>query len=236
MAEWTQAYEGFDFREALGRILVNLCVFLSSISSDTLWRRMEHQTPLIAAIVGGLVLAFIFGAIANRFRLSPLVGYLLAGVVVGPFTPGFVADQALTLQLAEIGVILLMFGVGLHFSLKDLLSVKAIAIPGALTQIAVATLLGMALGWALGWPIGMGLVFGPTATNSEVIRGSFQVVVGLTQTNTHQFFWTAKRQQIVAASATPYADGNLTLSLYSGLPLLNPHAGRDKEDQLPGAG
>ncbi|MFZ2470113.1 MAG: YbaL family putative K(+) efflux transporter [Parvibaculum sedimenti] len=121
---------------------------------------MEHQTPLIAAIVGGLVLAFIFGAIANRFRLSPLVGYLLAGVVVGPFTPGFVADQALTLQLAEIGVILLMFGVGLHFSLKDLLSVKAIAIPGALTQIAVATLLGMALGWALGWPIGMGLVFG----------------------------------------------------------------------------
>ncbi|KAB7738809.1 Kef family K(+) transporter [Parvibaculum sedimenti] len=121
---------------------------------------MEHQTPLIAAIVGGLVLAFIFGAIANRFRLSPLVGYLLAGVVVGPFTPGFVADQTLTLQLAEIGVILLMFGVGLHFSLKDLLSVKAIAIPGALTQIAVATLLGMALGWALGWPIGMGLVFG----------------------------------------------------------------------------
>ncbi|MEN6544157.1 YbaL family putative K(+) efflux transporter [Parvibaculum sp.] len=121
---------------------------------------MEHQTPLIAAIVGGLVLAFIFGAVAHRFRLSPLVGYLLAGVVVGPFTPGFVADQALTLELAEIGVILLMFGVGLHFSFKDLLSVKTIAIPGALAQIAVATLLGMALGWALGWPIGSGLVFG----------------------------------------------------------------------------
>ena len=121
---------------------------------------MEHQTPLIAAIVGGLVLAFVFGAIANRFRLSPLVGYLLAGVVVGPFTPGFVADQGLTLELAEIGVILLMFGVGLHFSLRDLLAVKAIAIPGALAQIAVATLLGMALGWSLGWPIGTGLVFG----------------------------------------------------------------------------
>ena len=160
MAERTQAYEAFNFHHLAGRILANLCVFLGTISSGTFRRRMEHQTPLIAAIVGGLVLAFIFGAIANRFRLSPLVGYLLAGVVVGPFTPGFVADQELTLELAEIGVILLMFGVGLHFSLKDLLSVKAIAIPGALAQIAVATLLGMALGWSLGWPIGTGLVFG----------------------------------------------------------------------------
>jgi len=121
---------------------------------------MEHHTPLIATIVGGLVLAFIFGAVANRFRISPLVGYLLAGVVAGPFTPGFVADQSLIPELAEIGVILLMFGVGLHFSLKDLLSVKAIAIPGALVQIAAATVLGMALAWALGWPVGTGLVFG----------------------------------------------------------------------------
>ncbi len=121
---------------------------------------MEHHTTLISTIVGGLVLAFIFGAVANRLRISPLVGYLLAGVVAGPFTPGYVADQALIPQLAEIGVILLMFGVGLHFSLKDLLSVKAIAIPGALVQIAVATLLGMGLAWALGWPVGTGLVFG----------------------------------------------------------------------------
>jgi CPA2 family monovalent cation:H+ antiporter-2 len=110
--------------------------------------------------VMGLVLAFVFGAIANRLRVSPLVGYLLAGVLVGPFTPGFVADQALANELAEIGVILLMFGVGLHFSLKDLLSVKAIAIPGAVGQIAVATLLGMALSWAMGWSAGAGFIFG----------------------------------------------------------------------------
>ncbi|HEY4344385.1 MAG TPA: YbaL family putative K(+) efflux transporter [Parvibaculum sp.] len=121
---------------------------------------MPHHTPLIATIVGGLALAFILGTIAQRLRLSPLIGYLLAGVLAGPFTPGFVANQELASELAEIGVILLMFGVGLHFSLKDLLSVKAIAIPGAIVQIAVATLLGMALAWALGWPIGGGLVFG----------------------------------------------------------------------------
>ena len=121
---------------------------------------MPHHTPLIATIVMGLVLAFVFGAIANRLRVSPLVGYLLAGVLVGPFTPGFVADQALANELAEIGVILLMFGVGLHFSLKDLLSVKAIAIPGAVGQIAVATLLGMALAWAMGWSVGAGFIFG----------------------------------------------------------------------------
>ncbi|MEP9377557.1 YbaL family putative K(+) efflux transporter [Aquabacter sp. CN5-332] len=121
---------------------------------------MPHDTPLISTIVGALVLAFILGALAQRLRLSPLVGYLLAGVLAGPFTPGFVADQGLALQLAEIGVILLMFGVGLHFSLKDLLSVKAIAIPGAIVQIAVATLLGMGLAWLMGWSIGGGLVFG----------------------------------------------------------------------------
>ncbi len=121
---------------------------------------MHHNTPLISTVVVGLVLAFVLGAIAQRFRASPLVGYLLAGVVMGPFTPGFVADQNIANELAEIGIILLMFGVGLHFSLKDLLSVRAIAVPGAVVQIAVATLLGMALGWALGWPIGGGLVFG----------------------------------------------------------------------------
>ena len=96
----------------------------------------------------GLVLAFCLGALAHRLRASPLVGYLLAGVLIGPFTPGYVADQNIADQLAEIGVILLMFGVGLHFSLKDLLSVRAIAIPGAIGQIAIATLLGMALAYA----------------------------------------------------------------------------------------
>jgi CPA2 family monovalent cation:H+ antiporter-2 len=121
---------------------------------------MSHHAPLITMIVVGIVLAFALGALAHRFRFSPLVGYLLAGVLVGPFTPGFVADQGLANQLAEIGVILLMFGVGLHFSLEDLLSVRAIAIPGAICQIAAATLLGMGMAWWLGWPLGAGLVFG----------------------------------------------------------------------------
>jgi len=121
---------------------------------------MPHETPLISTIVGGLVLAFIFGAIANRFRLPPLVGYLIAGVLVGPHTPGFVADQSLAPELAEIGVILLMFGVGLHFSLKDLLSVRGIALPGAIVQIGFATLLGWGMGALMGWPLGGSLVFG----------------------------------------------------------------------------
>ncbi|QRM31478.1 YbaL family putative K(+) efflux transporter [Microvirga sp. VF16] len=121
---------------------------------------MPHHMPLISTIVVGLVMAFALGAIAHRFRLSPLIGYLLAGVLAGPFTPGYVADQGLANQLAEIGVILLMFGVGLHFSLKDLLSVRAIAIPGAVVQIASATVLGMGLAWLMGWNLGGGLVFG----------------------------------------------------------------------------
>lgn len=119
-----------------------------------------HHGPLIAILVAGLGLAFVFGALAQKLRISPLVGYLVAGVAVGPFTPGFVADQNLANELAEIGVILLMFGVGLHFSLKDLLSVKAIAVPGAIVQIGVATLLGMGLGLLLGWNWIAGLVFG----------------------------------------------------------------------------
>jgi len=121
---------------------------------------MSHDTPLIATVVGGLVLAFIFGALANRLRMPPLVGYLIAGIAAGPFTPGFVADSHLAQELAEIGVILLMFGVGLHFSLKDLLSVKAIAIPGAVVQIGIATLMGMGLGWLIDWPFGEGFIFG----------------------------------------------------------------------------
>ncbi|MDF2118859.1 YbaL family putative K(+) efflux transporter [Roseiarcaceae bacterium H3SJ34-1] len=121
---------------------------------------MPHDTPLIATIVSGIGLAFVFGAIANRFRIPPLVGYLVAGVLVGPYTPGFVADQTLAPELAEMGVILLMFGVGLHFSLKDLMSVRAIAVPGAVVQIAVATAMGAGLAWFMGWSIGAQLVFG----------------------------------------------------------------------------
>ncbi|MGJ7041965.1 CPA2 family monovalent cation:H+ antiporter-2 [Shinella sp. BE166] len=121
---------------------------------------MPHATPLIATLVAGICLAFLAGLVAHRFRLPPIAGYLLAGVVIGPFTPGFVADQKLANELAEIGVILLMFGVGLHFSLKDLLSVRAIAIPGALGQIVVATFFGLLLALAMGWSAGSGFVFG----------------------------------------------------------------------------
>src|SRR6185436_11130240 len=121
---------------------------------------MPHHSPLIATIVIGLVLAFALGSVAHRLKASPLVGYLLAGVLMGPFTPGYVGDQELANQLAEIGVILLMFGVGLHFSIGDLMAVRRIAIPGALGQIAVATVLGIAIALFWGWSFGAGLVFG----------------------------------------------------------------------------
>ena len=121
---------------------------------------MPHETPLIALLAVGLVLAFIFGSLAHRLRLSPLVGYLVAGILVGPFTPGFVADPDLAMELSEIGVILLMFGVGLHFSVEDLLEVKWIAIPGAVVQISVATALGWGLAWWMGWSTLEGIVFG----------------------------------------------------------------------------
>lgn len=121
---------------------------------------MVHHAPLVTTIVAALSLAWVFAAVAHRLRLPPVVGYLLAGILIGPFTPGYVADQNLANQLAELGVILLMFGVGLHFSLKDLLEVKAIAIPGAIAQIAFATLLGMGLALWLGWTAPAGLIFG----------------------------------------------------------------------------
>lgn len=121
---------------------------------------MVQQHPLISTIVIGLTLAFLFGTLAQRLRFSPLVGYLLAGIIAGPYTPGFVADQTLADELAEIGVILLMFGVGLHFSIKDLWAVRTIAIPGAIGQMAVATVVGMGLAALLGWTAGAGLVFG----------------------------------------------------------------------------
>jgi CPA2 family monovalent cation:H+ antiporter-2 len=121
---------------------------------------MSHGSSLIAIVVIGLGLAFVLATIANRLGISIIVGYLVAGVAVGPFTPGFVADQNVASQLAEIGVILLMFGVGLHFSLQDLLSVRRIVIPGAVVQIVVSALLGMGLAWLLGWSAGTGFVFG----------------------------------------------------------------------------
>jgi CPA2 family monovalent cation:H+ antiporter-2 len=121
---------------------------------------LPHETPLITTLVAGFGLAFLFGLLAQRLKLPLIAGYLLAGVVIGPFTPGYVADMKLATELAELGVILLMFGVGLHFSPRDLMAVKSIAVPGALGQIAVATAFGTAMGWAMGWTLGAGLIFG----------------------------------------------------------------------------
>ncbi len=130
---------------------------------------MPTHTPLISTIVVGIVLAFAFGAVAHRLKASPLVGYLLAGVVIGPFTPGFVADQSIATELSDIGIILLMFGVGLQFSMHELLSVRAIAVPGALLQMAVATALGLGLAMLLGWPLAGGLVFGAALSVASTV-------------------------------------------------------------------
>jgi CPA2 family monovalent cation:H+ antiporter-2 len=121
---------------------------------------VHHEATLISTIAIGFALAFGFGYVADRLRLPPLVGYLVAGILIGPYTPGFVGDAGLSQQLAEVGVILLMFGVGLHFSASDLLAVRRIAIPGAVGQIVLATLLGMGMCRLWGWPLGSGLVFG----------------------------------------------------------------------------
>ncbi len=121
---------------------------------------MLHEQALIATLAVSLALAFAFGLLAVRLRLSPIVGYLLAGIALGPHTPGWVADAHLAPQLAEIGVMLLMFGVGTHFSLRELLAVKSIAVPGALAQIMVATALGALAAWLWGWTPGAGLLFG----------------------------------------------------------------------------
>ncbi|CAG0946160.1 Putative cation/proton antiporter YbaL [Gammaproteobacteria bacterium] len=121
---------------------------------------MEHNVSLITTVAAGFGLALVLGFLAERLKIPALVGYLLAGIAIGPSTPGFVADVAIASQLSEIGVMLLMFGVGLHFSLNDLLAVKRIALPGAVVQMGLATLLGMALAWSWGWTTGAGLVFG----------------------------------------------------------------------------
>ena len=118
------------------------------------------DTPLITTIATALGLALVLGFLATRIKLPALIGYLLAGIIIGPFTPGFVANTAIASELAEIGVMLLMFGVGLHFSLDDLLEVRKIALPGALLQILVATALGAGVATAWGWGLGAALVFG----------------------------------------------------------------------------
>ncbi|HEY0297227.1 MAG TPA: YbaL family putative K(+) efflux transporter [Bordetella sp.] len=121
---------------------------------------MEHSVPLITTLAAGFGMALILGFVAERLKVPALVGYLIAGIIIGPATPGFVADVQLASELSEIGVMLLMFGVGLHFSLQDLLDVKHLAVPGAVVQMALATALGMLLAWWWGWSWGGGLIFG----------------------------------------------------------------------------
>lgn len=121
---------------------------------------MDHNLSLITTIAAAFALALVFGLIAEKLKLPALIGYLFAGILIGPSTPGFVADIAIASQLSEIGVMLLMFGVGLHFSVQDLMSVKRIALPGALAQMTLATLLGMLVAHYWGWSMGHGLVFG----------------------------------------------------------------------------
>ncbi|MFW2513727.1 YbaL family putative K(+) efflux transporter [Demequina sp. SO4-13] len=121
---------------------------------------MLHHAPLLTTIAAGLVVAFALGFIAQKLRMSPIVGYLAAGVVIGPFTPGYEADTELAMELAEIGVILLMFGVGLHFSFKELLAVRKVALPGAIAQMATATALGTGLGLWIGWDLAASMLFG----------------------------------------------------------------------------
>ena len=121
---------------------------------------MQSEFPLITTIAASFALALVLGVVANKLKLPTLVGYLLAGVMVGPATPGLVVDLALSQQLAEIGIILLMFGVGLHFSLDNLLEVKRIALPGALACIALSTSLGFVAATLWGWSTGSAVVFG----------------------------------------------------------------------------
>jgi monovalent cation:H+ antiporter-2, CPA2 family len=130
---------------------------------------MPHSVTLITTIAVSLGLALLMGLLANRLKLPVLVGYLTAGVIIGTHTPGFVADMELSAQLAEIGVILLMFGVGLHFSLEDLLAVRRIALPGAIVQIAVATGLGTAVATAWGWDLGASIVFGVALSTASTV-------------------------------------------------------------------
>lgn len=121
---------------------------------------IQHDLPLVTTVAVGLSAAFLCGLIATRLRIPPIVGYLLAGVLIGPYTPGFIADVKIAEELSEIGIVMLMFGVGLHFSLKDLLDVRRIALPGAIAQIGCATVMGAALAHWWGWTLESGLLFG----------------------------------------------------------------------------
>ena len=151
-----------------------------------MYAEMEHNVSLITTLAAGFGLALIFGFAAERLKVPALVGYLLAGIMIGPATPGFVADVGIAAQLSEIGVMLLMFGVGLHFSLNDLLAVKRIALPGAVVQMGLATVLGMGMAWWWGWSIGAALIFGLSLSCASTVvllkaleaRGALQTMNG----------------------------------------------------------
>jgi monovalent cation:H+ antiporter-2, CPA2 family len=146
---------------------------------------MPHETTLIALIAVGFVAALAFGWLATRLRLPPLVGYLVAGMAIGPFTPGFVGDSALAQQLAEIGVILLMFGVGLHFSVASLWEARRVALPGAVVQIVVATTIGALVAKLWGWSLGAGLVFGLALSVASTVV-LLRALEGRNELNTEQ--------------------------------------------------
>ena len=151
-----------------------------------MYAEMEHNVSLITTLAAGFGLALIFGFAAERLKVPALVGYLLAGIMIGPATPGFVADVGIAAQLSEIGVMLLMFGVGLHFSLDDLLAVKRIAVPGAVVQMGLATVLGMGMAWWWGWSLGAALIFGLSLSCASTVvllkaleaRGALQTMNG----------------------------------------------------------
>ena len=135
---------------------------------------MSHDTPLLATLAAALLAAWVLGLLAQRLRFSPIVGYLLAGVAIGPNTPGFVADLQIASQLAEVGVVLLMFGVGLHFHVEDLMEVKGVAIPGVVVKTLLVAGLGLAIGRAFGWPAADGLLLGvalSVASTVVLLRG-----------------------------------------------------------------
>ena len=145
---------------------------------------VPHDLPLVSTVAMGMGLAFVLGLIATKLRIPPIVGYLLAGVFIGPYTPGFEADVHLAEQLAEIGIVLLMFGVGLHFSLKDLMEVRKIALPGAVVQIGAAMGMGVGLAYFWGWPLASGLMFGlALSVASTVVLLRSLEEHNLTQTN-----------------------------------------------------
>ena len=128
-----------------------------------------HNFDLLTTLTGGLSAALVLGYIAFRFGLSPIVGYLVAGIAVGPNTPGFIANSEIASQLAELGVVLLMFGVGLHFDLHELARVRKVAIPGAIIQSAIATILGMIVAYAFGWSLKSSIIFGVAVSFASTV-------------------------------------------------------------------